>query len=138
MGWPRWILAGLGKGDGAHSARRRERLQVVLRCSTTAGRHFSTALGGLSEMKASNCSAPRRPRPNANARLDRRAPACRRGLSAPGRTGIFASHGDFYAMTVAGRLGVARDGLVRIGWACYKPTRRSPGSSRVAGDREGS
>ena len=33
--------------------------------------------------------------------------------------GIFASHGDFYAMTVAGRLGVARDGLVRIGCACY-------------------
>jgi cysteine desulfurase family protein (TIGR01976 family) len=33
--------------------------------------------------------------------------------------GIFASHGHFYAMTVAARLGVARDGLVRIGCACY-------------------
>jgi cysteine desulfurase family protein (TIGR01976 family) len=33
--------------------------------------------------------------------------------------GIFVSHGNFYAMTVAGRLGVARDGLVRIGCACY-------------------
>jgi cysteine desulfurase family protein (TIGR01976 family) len=33
--------------------------------------------------------------------------------------GIFASHGDFYAMTVAARLGVARDGLCRIGCACY-------------------
>jgi len=33
--------------------------------------------------------------------------------------GIFASHGNFYAMTVAGRLGVARDGLVRVGCACY-------------------
>ena len=33
--------------------------------------------------------------------------------------GLFASHGNFYAMTVVGRLGVARDGLVRIGCACY-------------------
>jgi cysteine desulfurase family protein (TIGR01976 family) len=35
------------------------------------------------------------------------------------RRGIFASHGDFYAKTVARRLGVDRDGLVRIGCACY-------------------
>jgi cysteine desulfurase family protein (TIGR01976 family) len=35
------------------------------------------------------------------------------------RRGIFASHGNFYAQTVAERLGQARDGLVRIGCACY-------------------
>ena len=33
--------------------------------------------------------------------------------------GIFASHGDFYAMTVVKRLGVADHGLVRLGCACY-------------------
>jgi cysteine desulfurase family protein (TIGR01976 family) len=33
--------------------------------------------------------------------------------------GIFASHGDFYAATVARRLGVADRGLVRLGCACY-------------------
>jgi cysteine desulfurase family protein (TIGR01976 family) len=33
--------------------------------------------------------------------------------------GVFASHGDFYASTVAERLGHARDGLVRAGCACY-------------------
>ncbi len=33
--------------------------------------------------------------------------------------GIFASHGDFYATTVAQRLGVADSGFVRIGCACY-------------------
>jgi selenocysteine lyase/cysteine desulfurase len=33
--------------------------------------------------------------------------------------GIFASHGDFYAATVARRLGVADSGFVRIGCACY-------------------
>jgi cysteine desulfurase family protein (TIGR01976 family) len=33
--------------------------------------------------------------------------------------GIFASHGDFYAATVVERLGLAEDGLVRAGCACY-------------------
>jgi cysteine desulfurase family protein (TIGR01976 family) len=32
---------------------------------------------------------------------------------------IFASHGDFYAMTVAKRLRVEREGLLRFGCACY-------------------
>ncbi|MEP6955606.1 MAG: cysteine desulfurase-like protein [Chthoniobacterales bacterium] len=33
--------------------------------------------------------------------------------------GIFASNGDFYATTVVDRLGLAKDGLVRAGCACY-------------------
>lgn len=33
--------------------------------------------------------------------------------------GIFASNGNFYATTVVERLGHARDGLVRVGCACY-------------------
>jgi selenocysteine lyase/cysteine desulfurase len=33
--------------------------------------------------------------------------------------GIFASHGNFYAQTVAERLGQSADGLVRLGCACY-------------------
>jgi cysteine desulfurase family protein (TIGR01976 family) len=33
--------------------------------------------------------------------------------------GIFASHGHFYAQTVAERLGRAAEGFVRIGCACY-------------------
>ncbi|HJR67784.1 MAG TPA: cysteine desulfurase-like protein [Gemmatimonadaceae bacterium] len=32
---------------------------------------------------------------------------------------VFATHGDFYAATVASRLGHADDGLVRAGCACY-------------------
>ncbi len=35
------------------------------------------------------------------------------------RRGIFASHGNFYAQTVAERLGQARHGLLRLGCACY-------------------
>src|SRR5262249_24837426 len=33
--------------------------------------------------------------------------------------GVFTSHGDFYAATVAERLGKSREGLVRAGCACY-------------------
>lgn len=35
------------------------------------------------------------------------------------RQGLFVSHGDFYAATVAERLGYAEAGLVRVGCACY-------------------
>jgi cysteine desulfurase family protein (TIGR01976 family) len=33
--------------------------------------------------------------------------------------GLFASHGDFYAMTVIERLGLSEEGLVRAGCSCY-------------------
>ncbi|MEI6740353.1 MAG: cysteine desulfurase-like protein [Gemmatimonadaceae bacterium] len=33
--------------------------------------------------------------------------------------GVYVSHGDFYATTVARRLGVEADGLVRAGCSCY-------------------
>jgi len=35
------------------------------------------------------------------------------------KRGLFASHGDFYAQTVIERLGLAPEGLVRVGCACY-------------------
>ncbi|HEX8709185.1 MAG TPA: cysteine desulfurase-like protein [Pyrinomonadaceae bacterium] len=35
------------------------------------------------------------------------------------RRGLFLSHGDFYALTVVERLGLAGEGLVRAGCACY-------------------
>jgi cysteine desulfurase family protein (TIGR01976 family) len=33
--------------------------------------------------------------------------------------GVFVSNGDFYALTVAERMGVAEEGFVRVGCACY-------------------
>jgi selenocysteine lyase/cysteine desulfurase len=36
--------------------------------------------------------------------------------------GIFLSHGDFYAATVVERLGLADEGLLRAGCACYTTT----------------
>jgi cysteine desulfurase family protein (TIGR01976 family) len=35
------------------------------------------------------------------------------------KRGVFTSHGDFYALTVVERLGLAEEGLVRAGCACY-------------------
>ncbi|QEH34839.1 Cysteine desulfurase [Aquisphaera giovannonii] len=35
------------------------------------------------------------------------------------RRGVFASHGNFYAQTVVERLGQSRNGLLRLGCACY-------------------
>jgi cysteine desulfurase family protein (TIGR01976 family) len=33
--------------------------------------------------------------------------------------GVFVSNGDFYALTVAEKMGVAEEGFVRVGCACY-------------------
>jgi selenocysteine lyase/cysteine desulfurase len=33
--------------------------------------------------------------------------------------GVFASHGDFYALTVIERLGELPEGVLRAGCACY-------------------
>jgi cysteine desulfurase family protein (TIGR01976 family) len=35
------------------------------------------------------------------------------------RQAVFVSHGDFYALTVARRLGHEKDGLVRVGCSCF-------------------
>lgn len=51
--------------------------------------------------------------------------------------GVFVSNGDFYATTVVERLGLAPDGLVRAGCACYTTTeevdRLIAGVRRLAG-----
>ena len=53
--------------------------------------------------------------------------------------GVFASHGDFYAQTVVERLGLAREGLVRFGCACYtteeEVARVIDGVRQVAGSK---
>jgi selenocysteine lyase/cysteine desulfurase len=54
-----------------------------------------------------------------------------------GREGVFVSNGDFYAATVVERLGLAGDGLVRAGCACYTTAeevdRLVQGVGRLAG-----
>ncbi|HUF34641.1 MAG TPA: cysteine desulfurase-like protein [Gemmatimonadales bacterium] len=54
-----------------------------------------------------------------------------------GRDGVFVSHGDFYASTVVERLGLAGEGLLRAGCACYttaeEADRLVEGVARIAG-----
>ena len=47
---------------------------------------------------------------------------------------VFVSHGNFYAATVVERLGLAPEGLVRAGCACY--TTAEEVERLVAGIRE--
>jgi selenocysteine lyase/cysteine desulfurase len=50
------------------------------------------------------------------------------------RRAVFASSGDFYALTVVRRLGREKDGVVRAGCACY--TTEEEIERLVAGVRE--
>ena len=115
-------LASLATADGRqlHPARGASDYRPCSRHSTNAEWRSWTALGWLERDRrrqdlwaAAQCAADADPCLHA-----RRRPAeevCR--LLAAG--GIFASHGNFYAMTVVERLGVADHGLVRLGCACY-------------------
>jgi cysteine desulfurase family protein (TIGR01976 family) len=54
-------------------------------------------------------------------------------------SGIFVSHGDFYAATVIERLGLSGEGLVRAGCACYttmEEVQRLVDAVRVVADEE--
>jgi selenocysteine lyase/cysteine desulfurase len=57
------------------------------------------------------------------------------------RRAVFVSHGDFYALTVARRLGHEADGLVRIGCSCFtteeEVDRVVAGVREIAGSRAG-
>src|SRR5947209_12560343 len=46
-------------------------------------------------------------------------------------TTLFRSHGDFYAATVIERLGLAPEGLVRVGAACYTNDRSEEHTSEL-------
>jgi cysteine desulfurase family protein (TIGR01976 family) len=115
-------LASLAKpAAGKSSPSRRERLQAVFDVFHERGSALLHRLWeGLSEIKGVTLygpppSAPRTPT-LAFTLAGVPAEEVSRQLAAKG---IFASHGNFYAMTVIERLGVAADGLVRLGCACY-------------------
>jgi cysteine desulfurase family protein (TIGR01976 family) len=106
--------------DGPDTSRR-ERLRAVYEALHDRGSSLLARLWeGLSDIDGVRLfgpppDAPRTPTLSFTVGDLPSSEACRR---LAGR-GIFASHGDFYATTVARRLGVASQGLVRIGCACY-------------------
>jgi cysteine desulfurase family protein (TIGR01976 family) len=115
-------LASLAHAQAAKpGGERRARLEAVFEAFHERGSALLQQLWqGLSEIKGIRLFGPppRAPRTPTLAFTLAGQPAaavCR--LLA--EKGIFASHGNFYAQTVAQRLGVADQGLIRLGCACY-------------------
>ena len=91
-------------------------LSRVMMASASSSRWWR----GLSEIEGTRLygpppSEPRTPTVSFTVSGISSAEVCRRLAD----RGLFASHGDFYARTAVERLGLAREGLVRIGCACY-------------------
>lgn len=110
------FLASLGGGST-----RRERLASAYRGLRARGdallRRMWIGLDGLPGVELHG-PPPHRPRTPTLAFTvhDRSAREVAERLS---RSGLFLSHGDFYAPTVVDRLGLTDQGLVRAGCACY-------------------
>ncbi len=110
------FIASLTRGES-----RRERILTVLSALHSRGialaRRMWDALGAIDRVRLYGPD-PDRPRtPTVSFTVDgRTSDDVARRLA---ERGLFVSHGDFYAPTVIERLGVAADGLVRIGSACY-------------------
>ncbi len=110
------FLASLAPG-----ATRRESLRAVFSELHERGREFVGQLwAGLSEIEGVKLYGPPPDEPRTPTVSFRVA-----GVSSTeaaqrlAEEAIFVSHGDFYATTVVERLGLAPDGLVRAGCACY-------------------
>lgn len=110
------FLAGLAPGST-----RRERLRTAFDVLHERGAVLVERLWqGLAETKGVRLYGPAPDQPRTSTvsfTVDGHSPAtvCARLAD----RALFASHGDFYATTVAERLGRASDGFVRIGCACY-------------------
>jgi cysteine desulfurase family protein (TIGR01976 family) len=110
------FLAALGRG-----ATRRERLVDAFAALHRQGHALVTRLWeGLASIDGVTLHGPSPERP--------RTPTIAFTLRGHGSEdvarrlvdrGLFVSNGDFYASTVVARLGLEREGLVRVGCACY-------------------
>lgn len=111
------FLASLGGAEGT----RRERLARAMAGLHERGDALLARLWqGLSAIEGVTCHGPRpgTPRtPTIAFRIDGHPSESVARFLAP--RGVYVSHGDFYATTVARKLGVAHDGLVRAGCSCY-------------------
>ena len=110
------FLASLGPGK-----MRRDRLRISLQeLHARGGELLAQLWDGLTSIDGVDLYGPSLDRPRtptvAFTVNDVSSTEVARKLAA---LGIFASDGDFYAMTVMERLGRAKDGVVRAGCACY-------------------
>src|SRR4051794_24875285 len=124
------FLAGLsGTGDGPDAiggsspglVTRRHRLASVLDILHERGcmllERLWDGLGGIPQVRLFG-PPPSAPRTPTVSLVVKGLPASE-VASRLARRSIFASHGDFYAQTVAERLGQSGEGLLRLGCACY-------------------
>ena len=112
----RWI-AGLGGGEGNLRSQLVRSYDLLHRRERELFAQLWEGLGQIAGVRRFGLG-PGRPRTATVAfTLDgHSSEAVTRSLAG---AGCFVSHGDFYASTVAQRLGVADEGMVRIGAACY-------------------
>jgi cysteine desulfurase family protein (TIGR01976 family) len=115
------FLASLAREAGGAVSPLRARLEAVFEALHQRGSVLLKQLwGGLSEVRGVRLFGP----PPSAARTPTLSFTVN-GMAADevsrklADRGLFVSHGDFYATTVARRLGVGDAGLVRIGCACY-------------------
>ena len=110
------FLASLAEGET-----RRDRLKAAFDALRARGASLITQMWeGLSSIEGVKLFGPPpdEPRTPTLSFIVKNHPSIEVSRFLVGR-GIFASHGDFYAATVVERLGVASEGLVRAGAACY-------------------
>jgi cysteine desulfurase family protein (TIGR01976 family) len=110
------FLASLAPGEG-----RRDRLRLAFEELHRRGQALLQRLWqGLSDIRGVTLYGPPPERPRTpTAAFTVQGMGAGQVAAALADRGIFVSSGDFYAATVVQRLGVAREGLVRAGCACY-------------------
>jgi selenocysteine lyase/cysteine desulfurase len=110
------FLASLASG-----ATRRQRIVHAMTALHKRGEELFLQLwSGLSTLCRVKCYGPPPARPRTpTASFEVEGVSSARVAKSLANQGIFASNGNFYAATVVRRLGVAADGLVRAGCACY-------------------
>lgn len=115
------FLASLAVASDRGAVSRRERLQTVFEALEARGQILTGRLWeGLGSIEGVRLYGPKpgaRRTPTVAFTVEGRASTDVARFLA-GR-GVFASHGDFYALTVIERLGLLPEGLVRAGAACY-------------------
>ncbi|HKY04291.1 MAG TPA: cysteine desulfurase-like protein [Blastocatellia bacterium] len=118
------FLASLAVAPRARVGTRRDRLQAVFGALEARGQVLTRQLWeGLDSIGGVRLFGPQpgaRRTPTVAFTVEGRASTDVARFLA-GR-GLFASHGDFYALTVVERLGLLPEGLVRAGAACYTTT----------------
>ncbi len=106
---------------GDVTAPRRDRLATAMHGLHERGEHlFAQLWSGLGDIPEVTLYGPRpgTPRtPTLSFRVQGHASESVAKFLAP--RGVYVSHGDFYATTVARRLGFEQEGFVRVGCSCY-------------------